>query len=57
MSYYFYFVLLPHGPECNVKIMLYPFMLCVALSMALFVLCVAFLTMFVNKLNGESACL
>ena len=38
MSCYFYFVLLPLGPELSV--MLYPCILCVALLMDLFVLCV-----------------
>ena len=38
MSCYFYFVLLPLGPE--VSVMLYPCILCVALLMDLFVLCV-----------------
>ena len=38
MSCYFYFVLLLLGPELSV--MLYPCILCVALLMDLFVLCV-----------------
>ena len=38
------------------SVMLYPCMLCVALLMCLFVLCVACLTVFVNLLNytGET---
>ena len=34
------------------SVMLYPCMLCVALSMCLFVLCVACLTVFVNCLSS-----
>ena len=33
-----------------VSVMLYPYMFCVAMSMDLFVLCVAYLTVFVNCL-------
>ena len=49
MSCYFCFVLLPLGPEkwCP--------MFCVALSMDLFVLCVACLTVFVNCLVKQFA--
>ena len=46
MSCYFYFVLLPLGPECE-DISLY---FCVGLLLDLFVLCVACLTVFVNCL-------
>ena len=38
-----------------VSVMLYPCMLCVALSMDLFVLCVACLTVFVNCLGKQFA--
>ena len=38
-----------------VSIMLYPCMFCVALSMVLFVLCVACLTVFVNRLVKQFA--
>ena len=38
-----------------VRVMVYPCMLCVALSMALFVLCVACLTGFVNCLVKQYA--
>ena len=38
-----------------VSVMLYPCMFCVALSMDLFVLCVAFLTVFVNCLVKQFA--
>ena len=48
---YFYFVLLPLGPE-----MLYLCILCVALLMCLFVLCVACLTVFVNCLVKQLQC-
>ena len=51
---YFLFVVLPHGPEV-VSVMLYPCMFCVALSMDLFVLCVACLTVFVNCLVKQFA--
>ena len=37
------------------SVMLYPFMLCVALLMCLFVLCVACLTVFVNCLVKQFA--
>ena len=37
-----------------VSVMLYPCMICVALSMDLFVLCVACLTVFVNSLVNNS---
>ena len=37
------------------SVMLYPCMLCVALSMCLFVLCVACLTVFVNCLVNQFA--
>ena len=39
MSYYFYLVVLPLG-RVVVSVMLYPCILCVALLMDLFVLCV-----------------
>ena len=39
MNCYFYFVLLPLGPEKFLSVMFYPCMLCVALLMCLFVLC------------------
>ena len=38
-----------------VSVMLYPCMLCVALSMDLFVLCIASLTVFVNCLEKQFA--
>ena len=38
------------------SVMLYPCMLCVALLMCLFVLCVACLTVFVNCLAGPGIC-
>ena len=40
-----------------VSVMLYPCMFCVALSMDLFVLCVACLTVFVNCLEQFAICL
>ena len=43
VSCYFYFVLLPLGPEL-LRVMLYPCIVCVALFMDLFVLCVSCLT-------------
>ena len=56
MNCYFYFVLQPLGPEREVvSVMLYPCMLCVALLMCLFVLCVACLTVFVNCLVKQFA--
>ena len=51
MSCYFYFVLLP----LVVSVMVYPCILCVALLMDLFVLCVACLTVWVNCLVKEFA--
>ena len=47
MSCYFYYVLLPRGPEFVVSV---DVILCVALLMDLFVLCVSCLTGFVNCL-------
>ena len=55
MSCYLYFVLLPLGPEFVVSVMLYPCIVCVALLMDLFVLCVACLTVFVNCLVNQCA--
>ena len=57
MSCYFSFVLLPLGSWTweVVSVMLYPCIFCVALSMDLFVLCVACLTVFVNCLVKQFA--
>ena len=53
MSLFFCFVVFPLGVV--VSVMLYHCMFCVALSMVLFVLCVACLTVFVNRLVKQFA--